>query len=200
MHRMTVQVVSAAGDAAMLLTAAVTGGLLVAAAVQLVRGRSRPATRLLAVLAGVLLVYGAVLVGTGLSGGAVQLRPGDMKCFDDWCAAMTGAHRDPAAGRLVVDVRVENRARRQAMRSDLAGAYVEVPGRGRVAAVDGGPLHVFLQPGDHADVQLTFDAASATRFVVDEGAGSLGPGTFEIGGEGSPFHGSAGGPLPAGAS
>jgi hypothetical protein len=84
------------------------------------------------------------------------------------------------------------------MRADLARAYLEVPGRGEVAPLDGGPLLAMLQPGQWADVQLSFvlpPGQRGSRFVVVEGRGALGPGTFEIGGEASPFHGAVGWPL-----
>jgi len=47
-------------------------------------------------------------------------------------------------------------------------------------------------------VQLSFVLPAGqrgARFVVVEGGRGLGPGTFEIGGEASPFHGVAGWPL-----
>jgi hypothetical protein len=195
----TIQVVPLAGDLAMLLTAAVVLALLVAVAVQLVLRRPRPATRLGAVLAGVVGLYGAVLVGAALAGAPRQLRPGDAKCFDDWCAAMVAARPDVPAGRLLVDVRLENRGRGRAMRADLARAYLEVPGRGAVAPEDGRGLQAFLRPGQQVDVELAFDPPGATsaaaRFVVVEGADTLGPGTFTIGGEGSPLHARAGWPM-----
>jgi hypothetical protein len=195
---MTTQVVSLAGDLAMLLTAALVVALLVAVAVQLAMRRPAAAARLGAGLLGVVALYGAVLVGAGLTAAPRELRPGDTKCFDDWCAGMVAARRDASAGRLVVDVRLENRGRGRAMRSDLARAYLEMASGGTVAPVDGGGLQAFLQPGQQADVELVFDApgaASAARFVVVEGADGLSPGTFTIGGEGSPFHARAGWPL-----
>jgi hypothetical protein len=97
-----------------------------------------------------------------------------------------------AAGALV-DVQLQNRGRGRAMR-----AYLEVPGRGEVAPLDGAPLLAMLRPGQWADVRLSFvlpPGQRGTRFVVVEGRGTLGPGTFEIGGEASPFHGAAGWPL-----
>jgi len=199
MHRVTIQVVSLAADALLLLTAAAVLALAGAAIVQLLRRRGRPAAVLAGALGAVVALYGAGLLGAGLASRPQQLRAGDVKCFDDWCAAMVGAHRDAASGAWLVDVQVQNRARRAAMRSSLGRAYLEVPGRGPLAPVDGSGLRAFLQPGQHADVQLAFAApagARDVRFVVVEGGDGFGPGTFEIGGEGSPFHARAGWPLP----
>ncbi|MGI8564804.1 MAG: hypothetical protein ACR2MZ_14860 [Candidatus Dormibacter sp.] len=195
---MTVQVVPLVGDLLVLLTAAIVLVLFTMAIVQLARRRTPAALRLGGVLGGVVVLYGAALVGVGLANGPRQLKAGDSKCFDDWCATMVGARQDVATGRLLVGVRLENRGRGKAMRADLARAYVEGPGGGSVAPQDAHELQVFLRPGEHADVELVFDAApdtSGRRFVVVEDAETVGPGTFTIGGEGSPFHGKAGWPL-----
>ncbi|HYW28139.1 MAG TPA: hypothetical protein VE953_28460 [Terriglobales bacterium] len=195
---MTIQTVSLAADLAMLSSGTALVVLAVAAAVQLVRRRRRSAAGLACAAGALIAVYGAALVAAGLAGSARQLRPGDTKCFDDWCAAMVTARQDVASGTLLVDVQLQNRGRGRAMRANLARAYVELPGGGRVAPRDGSALQALLQPGERADVSLTFLVPSGqrgVRFVVVEGAGTLGPGTFEIGGEGSPFHGVAGWPL-----
>jgi len=144
------------------------------------------------------VLYLAVDVGVGLASRPVQLRPGDVKCFDDWCVSMTAAHRD-AAGALLVDVRLENRGRGRPMRANLARAYVELAGHGQLAPADPDGLHALVSVGQPVELRLAFPAAPAdlggARFVVVEGAGGFGPGTFEISGEGSPFHAAAGWPL-----
>ena len=191
---MTIQTVSLAADLAMLLTAAALIVLVVAVAVQLVRRRPRSAARLACAAAALVAVYGAALVAAGLVGGTRELRPGDAKCFDDWCAAMVAARPGAASGTLVVDVQLQNRGRGRAMRSNLARAYLEVAGGARVAPRDGSAMQTFLQPGERSDVRLTFvvppDRRPA-RFVIVEGGGF----SPEIGGEGSPFHGVAGWPV-----
>ena len=124
--------------------------------------------------------------------------PGDAKCFDDWCAAMVGVRGDAAAGRLLVDVRIQNRGRGRAMRSSLARAYLEGLRHEETAPEDGSGLRRLLQPGERAEVELVFAAPRSlrgVRLVVVEGTGGLGPGTFEVGGESSPFHARAGWPL-----
>jgi hypothetical protein len=194
----TIQAVSQAGDLLMLLTGAILLVIVSWAIVQLARQRTRSLIRLAGVLGGVVVLYGAAVVGAGLASGPRQLKPGDTKCFDDWCAGMVGARQDAVAGRLLVDVRLENRGLGRPMRSDLARAYVEVPGRGSVVPQDGHGLQAVLQPGGHVDVELAFDMASVTpgaRFVVAEGVDTIGPGTFTIGDEVSSFHARAGWPL-----
>jgi hypothetical protein len=194
----TIQTVSLAADLAMLLTGTALVVLAVAIAVQVARRRRRSAAGLACAAGALVAVYGATLVAAGLDGGARQLRPGDAKCFDDWCAAMVASGRDAGAGTVLVDVQLQNRGRGRAMRASLARAYVELPGGRQVPPRDGSGLQMLLQPGELADVPLTFVLPAGprgARFVVVEGARSLGPGTFEIGGEGSPFHGVAGWPL-----
>jgi hypothetical protein len=190
----TIQTVSLAADLAMLLTAAALIVLVVAVAVQLVRRRPRAAAGLACSAGALVAVYGVALVAAGLAGGTRELRPGDTKCFDDWCAAMVATRPGAAAGTLLVDVRLQNRGRGRAMRANLARAYLELPGGGEVAPRDGSAMQTFLQPGERADVQLTFvlqPGRQPARFVVVEGGGF----PPEIGGEGSPFHGVAGWPL-----
>jgi hypothetical protein len=186
--------VSLAADLAMLLTAAALIALVVAMVVQFVRRRPRSAAGLACTAGALVLAYAAVLVAAGLAGGARELRPGDAKCFDDWCAAMLTARPGAAPGTLLVDLQLQNRGRGRAMRSDLARAYLELPGGGQVAPRDGSAMQTLLQPGERADVQLTFVLSPGqrpSRFAVVEGGGF----SPEIGGEGSPFHGVAGWPL-----
>jgi hypothetical protein len=182
----------------MLLAAAAVAALTLSTVVQLGRGSGRSASLLATGLAAVVAVYGAALVGTGLTSRPQDLRPGAAKCFDDWCAAMLSARQDPAAGTVVVDVQLQNRGRGRAMRSNLARAYLEVQRLAQVPPEDGSPLQTLLQPGQRTDVLLTFPrppSMDGVRFVVVEGQGGLGPGLFEIGGEGSPFHAKAGWPI-----
>src|SRR5262245_36818389 len=187
-------------DVVMLLAAAVVVVLGLAAAVQVTRRRLSAAAGLAAAAALLVTVYVGVDAGVGLASRPPQLRPGDTKCFDDWCVSMTGAHRDPVEGTLLVDVRVENRGRGRPMRSNLARAYLEAPGRQHVAPSNGQALRALVEAGQGVDIQLLFPAPRSlqdTRFVVEEGSDGLGPGTFEISGEGSLFHARAGWPLAA---
>lgn len=193
---MTIQMVSFGADLLMLLTAAAAIVLILAAAVQFARQRRHAAALLAGVLVALVMTYGAVLIAVGLASSMPpQLRPGDTKCFDDWCATMTTARLDTATGTLTVDLQLENRGRGRPMRSDLARAYLEMPGRPDVAPLDRSGMQTMLPAGQKVDVRLAFPAAQnmvGARLVVVEDPGGIGPGTFEIGGEGSPFHSKVG--------
>jgi hypothetical protein len=202
-HRVTIQTASMATEGLMLLTGAGAVGLAGAAIVQVARGSRRAAALLAVAVVAVAAVYGAALVGTGVASRPPQLAPRDAKCFDDWCAALVAARLDAGAATWLVDVQLQNRGRGRAMRSNLARAYLEVPGGGEIAPEDGRALHQLLRPGERVEVPLVFRAPGAMRglrFVVVEGAGGIGPEAFEIGGEGSPFHARAGWPLPVAAA
>jgi hypothetical protein len=189
----TIQTVSFAADLLMLVTGVAVLALAIAAVIQEARKRLRSAAVVAVAAGAVVAIYTAVLVGVGLISTPQQLRPGDAKCFDDWCAAMVDARQD--AGTMIVDVQLQNRGKGRAMRADLGRAYMEVPGQGEVEPVQASLMQTILQPGQHVDVELTFRGISSTRgvrFVVTEGTAGLNPGLFEIGGEGSPFHSKAG--------
>ena len=194
----TTQVVPAIGSLLVLVTpiVVVVGG--VSAVAQVARGRIRGASVAAGCVGFVCLLYGVALLGTGLASAPQQLKIGDSKCFDDWCAAMLRAHGDPITHQLLVNVRLENRGQARAMKSDLARAYIEVPGQPNVLPLDGSGLQAILEAGGHAAVLLVFDmpaAAPGARFVVAEGADTIGPGIVTIGDEASPFHARAGWPL-----
>jgi hypothetical protein len=192
---MTVQTVSFAGDLLLILTAAAVVVLLLAAIVQVARGRQPSAVTLTGVVGVVVGAYGGVLLAVGLSSTSQELMPGDVKCFDDWCATMLQAHRDGAAGPVHIDVQLQNRALGRQMHSELARAYLELKDGGELMPLDGRAMQTWLQPGQRVDIELTFPAArnsNPIRFVVVEGTPGSIPGIFEIGGEGSPFHARAG--------
>ncbi|MFZ0216289.1 MAG: hypothetical protein WAM30_10165 [Candidatus Dormiibacterota bacterium] len=193
---MTMQAAPALSDLVMLATALVVLGLVVAVTV-LGLHRSRWGLRMGALLAVIVAAYGGVLFGVGATSTPVQLGRGEAKCFDDWCVALSSA-RTVSGGTLAIEVQVQNRARRQPMRSELARAYVEVPGSPPVDPVNGAVLQVLLPPGGRAAEELRFPAparAAGARFVVTESAGGFGPAQFAIGSEASPLHASAGWPL-----
>jgi len=181
----------------MLLTVALALALAASTIVQLARRRLRSASRLGAVVAAVVLVYGAALVGVGLTSQAVQLPTGATKCYDDWCASMTGARADRAHNTLLVEVSLENRGRGRPMRSNLATAYV-TSGARVIGPRNGGALQALLDPGQSVPVELAFDLPSGlrdARFVLTEGGAGPGPGMITIGDESSPFHPRAGWPM-----
>jgi hypothetical protein len=186
----TVQEAPAAPTLLMLLTVASALALAALTIVQLVRRRLTSAKRLGAVLGAIVLVYGAALVGVGLTSQAVQLPTGATKCYDDWCASMTGSRADRARHTLLVEVSLENRGRGRPMRSNLATAYVTAGGR-VLGPRNGQALQALLDPGQSVPVELAFDLPTGlrdARFVVTEGGAGPGPGMITIGDESSPLH------------
>jgi len=157
----------------------------------------RPTGSLTAALAGLLLLYAAALVGVSAASPATALKPGDLKCFDEWCAAMVSTRRAAPPDTLEVQVRLENRGR-GAQRSILARAFIEAGGR-RFWPRNPEDLQVLIPGGSTVQVRFVFDVpaqAASGRFVVTEAAsGELTPGVIVIGDESSPFHSIAGWPL-----
>jgi hypothetical protein len=181
----------------MLLTVASVLALAVLTIVQLARRRLRSAGWLGAVLGAVIVVYGAALVGVGMTNRPVQLPTGAAKCYDDWCASMTGARADRANHTLLVDVTLENRGRGRPMRSNLARAYL-ADGAHVIGPRNGQALQAMIDPGQSIPLELSFDLPSDFRdgrFVVTEGGAGPGPAMITIGDEDSPFHQRAGWPL-----
>jgi hypothetical protein len=198
----TIQEAPAAPTLLMLLTVASALALAVFATVQLARRRLRSAGWLAVVLGAVVLVYGAALVGVGVTNRAVQLPTGATKCYDDWCASMTGARADRAGHTLLVDVTIENRGRGRPMRSNLGRAYV-VDDAHVIGPRNGRALQALIDPGQSIPLELSFNLPSGFRngrFVVTEGGAGPGPGMITIGDEESPFHQPAGWPLSLPAS
>jgi hypothetical protein len=193
----TIQEAPAAPTLLMLLTVASALALAVLTIVQLARRRLRSAGWMGAVLGTVVVVYGAALVGVGTTSRAVQLPAGAAKCYDDWCASMTGARADPAGHTLLVDVTLENRGRGRPMRSNLARAYVADDAH-VIGPRNGQALQSMIDPGRSIPLELAFDLPSGlhdARFVVTEAGAGPGPGMITIGDEDSPFHQRAGWPL-----
>jgi len=192
---MTIQENAAGPRLLMLMMVVVSIGLGIWIAGRLVARRS--AGPLVAILAGLLLLYAAALVGVGVASGATTLKPGDTKCFDDWCAAMVSAQAGAAPRTLEVQVRLENHGL-GAQRSVLARAYIETPGQ-RYWPRNPEDLQALVPGGGTVRVRLVFDVpaqAASGRFVVTEAAsGELTPGVIVIGDESSPFHAIAGWPL-----
>jgi hypothetical protein len=125
------------------------------------------------------------------------LKTGDIKCFDEWCAAMLGAQATGSPGTIEVRVRLDNHGR-GAQRSILARAFVDA-GAKRYWPQNPEDLHVSVPGQDSVAVRFVFTippSLSTGRFVVTEAAsGELTPGVIVIGDESSPFHALSGWPL-----
>jgi hypothetical protein len=173
------------------LAAIVLGGFI---AIRLVAGR--PWGRLVALLSGLLLAYFVALVGVSAASGMSTLKTGDIKCFDEWCAAMLGAQAT-GSGTIEVRVRLDNHGRGP-QRSVLARAFIDAGGK-RYWPQNPEDLHVSVPGQGSVDARFVFTiptSESTGRFVVTEAAsGELTPGVIVIGDESSPFHALSGWPL-----
>jgi hypothetical protein len=148
------------------LAAIVLGGFI---AIRLVAGR--PWGRLVALLSGLLLAYFVALVGVSAASGMSTLKTGDIKCFDEWCAAMLGAQATGSPGTIEVRVRLDNHGR-GAQRSILARAFVDAAGK-RYLPQNPEDLHVSVPGQGSVDVRFVFTippSLSTGRFVVTEAA------------------------------
>lgn len=171
----------------MLLVLLVAAALAVWIAVR--AARRRPVGRLAGILAGLILLYSAALIGVSAASGTTDLELGDTKCFDEWCATTLGAQAGSAADLLVVHVRLTNHGR-SPQRSTVARALLEGDGRQRVLPQNPEDLQVRVPPSADVDVALRFlvpSSLTSARFVITEVAsGSPNPGVIVIGGESSP--------------
>jgi hypothetical protein len=152
-------------------------------------------------------VYAAVLLVVSLTGETRVIALGTDKCFDDWCATVTGARSIPNSkgfsGTKVVAVtlRVSNRARQAAFRPSQPRVSLVLPGEVVITpSTDGqrefekqaGPqddLGKRLVAGESFQTSLVFDVPAATRevsVVLLEGPAVVT--TFLVGDENSFFH------------
>lgn len=128
-----------------------------------------------------LLGYAAILVGTSLNSETRNLALGTEKCFDDWCATVTGAQSLPKlavpAGTkaVAVTLRISNRARQAAFRPSQPRVLVALASGDAVAPspsaqhefeMQAGPqqdLAKRLIAGDSFQTTLVFEVPTATR-------------------------------------
>ncbi|MBS1707583.1 MAG: hypothetical protein JSS65_02550 [Armatimonadetes bacterium] len=155
---------------------------LVVLAVQAARRRGQALRRVVVVLVGWWAVYACVLLGVGLSSRPTQMRPGDLKCYDEWCATVSGVHGQ--SEKSVVLVRVENHGRR-AQRPDTPQLFVK---RGdRWEEVEAPGLRDRVPGKSSAELHISVDG-SVQDVLVTEGGG---PAPWVVGEEKSPFHAKA---------
>lgn len=148
--------------------------LLATSGILAVRRRYRPAWRSCAAALSIGAAYMTVFAAVSLSSRRVDLSIGTEQCFDDWCAAVTGAIRNP--GSVDVNLAVRSKARRATFRPDhpkihlidLATEHLVAP-----ASEDGPPLAQRLAPGDHFEKHYRFPANGVTEpaILVEEGTG-----------------------------
>jgi len=185
-----------------LLTTVILGALL---AYRMARGR--PTKGLAIAILVCVCGYAAILVGVSLSSATRQLSLATDKCFDDWCASVTGARSLPnpngsGATKLVaISLRVSNRARRAVFRPSqprltlvlaAGGAVTPSAGAQRDFEKQAGPQEDFakrLLPGEQFHTAFVFEVPAATReasVVLLEGPAAITQ--FLVGDENSFFH------------
>jgi hypothetical protein len=156
---------------------------------------------------GCLLTYAVVLVGASLASRTRQLALGTDKCFDDWCASVTGSRVLPtanaAAGNALVAItlRISNRARRAAFRPSQPRVMLTLPSGDTLApsevaqrefekqAVPRDVLGKRLLAGESFQTTLVFEVPASTRqasVVVLEGPAVIT--RFLVADENSFFH------------
>lgn len=159
------------------------------AAVQAMRGQS--SLRTLRRWAICFAMYMAVVFGVALAKPQKQLRIGDLRCFDDWCIAVSGAQQDGPVYR--VTLQVSSRAKRVDQREKGVGVYLtDSLGRRFDPLPDAAatPLDVMLAPGQMVEARRSFqvpdDARSLGLVVSHEGSYCF-PGCFIIGEDANPL-------------
>ena len=169
---------------------------LAAVVASALRGRSRQAVKLSAILGVCLTLYLGVVVVVSLASPPRVLALGEDRCFDDWCIAIDDADRSEAPSRVeyTVTLRVSNRARRVSQRENGVVVYM-MDERGRrfeaMADPSATPFNILLQPGQSITTPGTFDVSGASGqlslVVAHEGITRF-PGLFIIGDDSSMFH------------
>lgn len=169
--------------------------------------RQRPTRGIAIAIIACLCAYAVVLVGTSLSSKTRQLALGTDKCFDDWCASVTGSRILPktnaaASNELVaITLRISNRARQAAFRPSQPRVILMLPDGDTLASSEvaqrefekqAGPqddLAKRLLAGESFQTTLVFEVPASTRkasVVVLEGPVAIT--RFLVGDENSFFH------------
>jgi hypothetical protein len=162
---------------------------LVRLTVHVARRKWRDARRLALSLAGVVVVYLAVVVLVSLATPREWVAIGEEQRFDDWCVSVDRVER--IAGRYRLDIRVASRARGRPQRAaDAQVVLVAADGRqfGPVPAPSERSLQSVLQPGESFVTVRDYDVpADASILGVDVIHGAW-PGWFIVGDRGSILH------------
>jgi hypothetical protein len=144
------------------------------------RARRRPAQLVARAILACICIYAAILTALSLTSRTRQLALGTDKCFDDWCASVTGARSLPntnstTASKLVaVTLHVSNRARGAAFRPSqprvrltlTTGSVAPSASAQREFESHAGPqqdLAKRLLAGESFDSTLIFEVPAETR-------------------------------------
>jgi hypothetical protein len=169
--------------------------------------RGRRVRKLVVVEVVCLGVYAVTLVSFSIGSGTRDLALGTDKCFDDWCAAVSGARLLSSGSspvgikRLAIELRVSNRARRAAFRPSQPRVLLALDSGSVVQPSSADQLDFEKQAGPQQDLAkrllsgesfvttLVFEVPDSTRqasVILLEGPAIIT--RFLIGDENSFFH------------
>ena len=171
-----------------------TVGVLILAAIAMIRGHRSQAVSKLKTLGIAAALYMGVVLAVAIASPRKTYAVGQMQCFDDWCITTTSARRTPQ-GTVEVNLRLSSRAKRVAQRELGTVVYlVDAQGRRFDPAPDPAivPLDTRLQPGEAVDAPRRFDVPADARDLglVYKHEGGF-PIQFFIIGENDSIHGPA---------
>ncbi len=148
-----------------------------------VRGKFGRAWKLLSRLLVCAGAYMAVVVAVSLLSPRRVLGTEAPQCFDDWCIAVAGYHREPATSGAVwsVALRLYSRARRVSQRENNLSVYLTDAENRRYAPVadrTAVPFSVLLRPGESVIANRSFllpaDARDVGLIITHEGGFPIG--------------------------
>jgi hypothetical protein len=142
--------------------------------------RRRPARLVARAILACICIYAAILTAFSLTSRTRQLALGTDKCFDEWCATVTGAGSLPNANRaaasklVAVTLHVSNRARGAAFRPSQPRVTLTFPTASAAPSASAqrefeshaGPqqdLAKRLAAGESFDTTLVFEVPAETR-------------------------------------
>lgn len=157
-------------DLLFLAAALITGIVVIAVLIMVVRGRWKTAGRTVMFWAVFAIVYVAASFAVSYFRPQQVLAIGDPWCFDDWCLKVNNVEVTPAAKRNSYEVqfRIFSRAGRVSQRANGAWLYMVdddghlYPPQPRGAQV---PLDVMLRPNESVATSRTFQVPADARSV-----------------------------------
>jgi hypothetical protein len=170
--------------------------------------RGRLARRLGTGLVGYVLLYALALVTVSLSSPQHVLAMGEVRCFDEWCAAVQQVRQAPSIGNVkpqqasftLVTLQVSSQAKRISQRAldagvyllDSSGAHYDIsPNAQRAleaAGQAGQPLNSLIDPGGSFSYTAAFDLPAGAKELGLVMAHGAFPGIIVIGDEQSFLH------------
>ncbi len=171
------------GALLLLATCLLVPGLVVVAVLSAVRGRRRRAAAASILAAVLVAAYGAGMLVASTIATTRDLRVGEWKCFDEWCATLTAAPRAGDDVQVVLSLR--NSGRREQAPDSPRVWLVHGPVREEVVVPDLGSRIAGGGTRQLPAVHLRAPLPEQPLLVVTEGGF---PSFLVIGDDNSPFH------------